>query len=36
MVEIDFSVLKNQGLSLPHNMENEEVYDDVESMDNQG
>ncbi|KAK9955282.1 hypothetical protein ABG768_015164 [Culter alburnus] len=36
MVEIDFSALKNQGLSLPLNLENEEVYDDVESMDNQG
>ncbi|KAK7131248.1 hypothetical protein R3I94_016397 [Phoxinus phoxinus] len=36
MAEIDFSVLKNQGLSLPHNLENEEVYDDVESMDDQG
>uniref|UniRef100_A0A671QXG8 FYN binding protein b n=1 Tax=Sinocyclocheilus anshuiensis TaxID=1608454 RepID=A0A671QXG8_9TELE len=29
MVEIDFSVLKNKGLSLPHSLENEEVYDDV-------
>ncbi|XDV38626.1 hypothetical protein PO909_007987 [Leuciscus waleckii] len=36
MVEIDFSVLKNQGLSFPHNLENEEVYDDVESMEDQG
>ncbi|RXN26957.1 FYN-binding -like isoform X3 [Labeo rohita] len=36
MVEIDFSVLKNQGLSLPHNLESEEVYDDVESMDDHG
>ncbi|XP_077089055.1 FYN-binding protein 1 isoform X2 [Siphateles boraxobius] len=36
MVEIDFSVLKTQGLSIPHNLENEEVYDDVESMDDQG
>ncbi|XP_016332854.1 FYN-binding protein isoform X4 [Sinocyclocheilus anshuiensis] len=35
MVEIDFSVLKNKGLSLPHSLENEEVYDDVESMDEQ-
>uniref|UniRef100_A0A8C2AGQ7 FYN binding protein b n=1 Tax=Cyprinus carpio TaxID=7962 RepID=A0A8C2AGQ7_CYPCA len=35
MVEIDFSVLKNKGLSLPHNVENEEVYDDVESMEEQ-
>lgn len=36
MVEIDFIVLKNKGLSLPHNLESEEVYDDVESMDDQG
>ncbi|XP_059382211.1 FYN-binding protein 1-like isoform X2 [Carassius carassius] len=35
MVEIDFSVLKNKGLSLPHNLANEEVYDDVEAMDEQ-
>ncbi|KTG43045.1 hypothetical protein cypCar_00006863 [Cyprinus carpio] len=35
MVEIDFSVLKNKGLSLSHNVENEEVYDDVESMEEQ-
>ncbi|XP_043076898.1 FYN-binding protein 1 isoform X2 [Puntigrus tetrazona] len=35
MAEIDFTVLKNKGLSLPHNLENEEVYDDVESMDEQ-
>ncbi len=35
MVEINFSVLKNKGLSLPHSLENEEVYDDVESMDEQ-
>uniref|UniRef100_A0A673NAD5 FYN binding protein b n=1 Tax=Sinocyclocheilus rhinocerous TaxID=307959 RepID=A0A673NAD5_9TELE len=28
MVEIDFSVLKNKGLALPHSLENEEVYDD--------
>ncbi|XP_058613267.1 FYN-binding protein 1 isoform X3 [Onychostoma macrolepis] len=35
MVEIDFSVLKNKGLSLPHSLENEEVYDDVESMEEQ-
>ncbi|XP_039544012.1 FYN-binding protein 1 isoform X2 [Pimephales promelas] len=36
MVEIDFCILKNQGMSFPHNLENEEVYDDVESMDDQG
>ncbi|XP_067279693.1 FYN-binding protein 1 isoform X2 [Pseudorasbora parva] len=36
MVEIDFSVLKNQGLSFPHNSENDDVYDDVESMEDQG
>ncbi|XP_073688847.1 FYN-binding protein 1-like isoform X1 [Garra rufa] len=36
MVEIDFSVLKNQGLSLPHSLESEEVYDDVESMEDHG
>ncbi len=35
MAEIDFSVLKNKGMSLPHSMQNEEVYDDVESMDEQ-
>ncbi|XP_059398470.1 FYN-binding protein 1-like isoform X1 [Carassius carassius] len=36
MVEIDFSGLKNKGLSLPHNFESEEVYDDVESMEDHG
>uniref|UniRef100_A0A671M6U7 FYN binding protein b n=1 Tax=Sinocyclocheilus anshuiensis TaxID=1608454 RepID=A0A671M6U7_9TELE len=36
MVEIDFSVLKNKSLSLPHNLESEEVYDDIESMEDQG
>lgn len=36
MAEIDFCVLKNQSLSFPHNLENEEVYDDVESMEDQG
>lgn len=33
MVEINFSVLKNQGLSIPVN---DEVYDDVGSQDDHG
>ncbi|XP_051956718.1 FYN-binding protein 1-like isoform X2 [Xyrauchen texanus] len=36
MVEIDFSVLKNQGMSLPTNLGSEELYDDVGSQDDHG
>ncbi|XP_068072130.1 FYN-binding protein 1 isoform X4 [Danio rerio] len=34
MVQINFSALKNQAQS-PHGLENEEVYDDVESVEDQ-
>ncbi|XP_051960830.1 FYN-binding protein 1-like isoform X3 [Xyrauchen texanus] len=36
MVEIDFSMLKNQSLSLPPNLGGEELYDDVGSQDDHG
>ncbi|XP_051537654.1 FYN-binding protein 1-like isoform X3 [Myxocyprinus asiaticus] len=36
MVQIDFSVLKNQGMSLPPNLGSEELYDDVGSQEDHG